>query len=174
MRLNAADLKEAEHLWIRSVQASAFSKEIAFLLSKDHSSAPPAYVTQFGLFLVDDIIKCKGKLNNALLPVNTKKPILLPAKHEFTCLVIKQSHESDRCTLKLRIPKTKSRNHRRSMFACSRAHLLELYIWNLHKPLVLNRSYLPSEDSLVEEDCRLPLLLTTPRRSALHLKTYVK
>lgn len=41
MRLNAADLKEAEHLWIGSVQASAFSKGIAFLPSKDHSSAPP-------------------------------------------------------------------------------------------------------------------------------------
>ena len=94
MRLNAAELKEAEHLWIRSVQASAFSKEIAFLLSKDHSSAPPAYVTQFGLFLDDGIIKCKGRLNNALLPVNTRNPILLPAKHEFTWLLIKQSHES--------------------------------------------------------------------------------
>ena len=94
IRLNAADLKEAEHLWIRSVQGSAFSKEIAFLLSKDHSSAPPAYVTQFGLFLDDGIIKCKGRLNNAPLPVNTRNPILLPTKHEFTCLLIKQSHES--------------------------------------------------------------------------------
>ena len=93
IRLNAADLKEAEHLWIRSVQGSAFSKEIAFLLSKDHSSAPPAYVTQFGLFLDDGIIKCKGRLNNAPLPVKTRNPILLPAKHEFTCLLIKQSHE---------------------------------------------------------------------------------
>lgn len=41
VRLNAADLKEAEHLWIRSVQASAFSKGIAFLPSNDHNSAPP-------------------------------------------------------------------------------------------------------------------------------------
>ncbi|XP_068697019.1 uncharacterized protein [Montipora foliosa] len=94
VRLNAADLKEAEHLWIRSVQGSAFSKEIVFLLSKDHSSAPPAYVTQFGFFLDDGIIKCKGRLKNAPLPVNTRNPILLPAKHEFTCLLIKQSHES--------------------------------------------------------------------------------
>ncbi|XP_044165233.1 uncharacterized protein LOC122949165 [Acropora millepora] len=94
MRLSPSDIKEAEHLWIRSVQAAAFSKEIAFLLSKDHRSTPPAYVTQFGLFLDDGIIKCKGRLNNALLPVNTREPILLPAKHEFTCLLIKQSHES--------------------------------------------------------------------------------
>lgn len=94
MRLNAADLKEAEQLRIRSVEGSAFSKEIAFLLSKVHSSAPPAYVTQFGLFLDDDIIKCKGRLNNVPLPLNMRNPILLPAEHEFTCLLIKQSHES--------------------------------------------------------------------------------
>lgn len=94
IRLNAADLKEAEQLWIRSVQGSAFSKEIAFLQSKVHSSAPPAYVTQFGLFLDDGIINCKGRLNNAPLPVNTRNPILLLAKHEFTCLSIKQYHES--------------------------------------------------------------------------------
>lgn len=94
MRLSAADLKEAKHLWIRSVQGSSFSKESAFLLSKDHSSTPPTYVTQFGLFLDEDIIKCKGRLNNAPLPVNIRNPILLPVKHEFTRLLIKQSHES--------------------------------------------------------------------------------
>ena len=41
------------------------------------------------------------------------------------------------------------------MSASSCAHPPKLYMWNLHEPLVLNRSYLPSEDSLVEEDCRL-------------------
>lgn len=94
MRLNAADLKEAEQLWIRSVQGSAFSKEIAFRLSKVHSSTPPAFVTRFGLFLDDGIIKRNERLNNAPLPLNTRNPILLPAKHEFTCLLIEQSHES--------------------------------------------------------------------------------
>ena len=34
MRLNAADLKEAENLWIRSVQASAFSKTSHFFWVK--------------------------------------------------------------------------------------------------------------------------------------------
>ena len=33
--LNATDLKEAEHLWIKSVQASSFTKEIEFLQCKD-------------------------------------------------------------------------------------------------------------------------------------------
>ena len=74
MRLNAADLKEAKHLWIRSVQTSAFFKEIAFLLSKNQSSAPPSYVTQFGLFLDGGIIKCKGNLNNAQLLWTQRTP----------------------------------------------------------------------------------------------------
>ncbi|KAL9978596.1 hypothetical protein ACROYT_G016131 [Oculina patagonica] len=94
MRLNATDVNEAERLWILTVQRSAFSKEIAFLLGKERSCTPTTYVTQFGLFLDKEVIKCKGRLNNAPLPVNTKNPILLPAKHEFTRLLIKHSHES--------------------------------------------------------------------------------
>jgi len=94
MRLNTTDVNEAERLWILTVQWSAFSKEIAFLLSKERSCTPTTYVTQFGLFLDEEVIKCKGRLNNAPLPVNTKNPILLPAKHEFTRLLIKHSHES--------------------------------------------------------------------------------
>ena len=94
MTLSAVELKEAERCWIRSVQGSFFFKEIAFLLSTDHRSTPPTYVTQFGLFLDEGVIKCKGRLNNAPLPVNSRNPILLPAKHGFTRLLIKQSHES--------------------------------------------------------------------------------
>ena len=94
MRLSATDVKEAERLWITSVQRLSFSKEIAFLLSKDRSSTPTTYVTQFGLFLDEGVIKCKGRLNNAPLPVQTRNPILLPAKHEFTRLLIRQTHES--------------------------------------------------------------------------------
>ena len=94
MTLSAVELKEAERCWIQSVKGSFFFKEMAFLLSKDHRSIPPTYVTQFVLFLDEGLIKCKGRLNNAPLPVNSRNPILLPAKHEFTRLLIKQSHES--------------------------------------------------------------------------------
>ena len=67
MRLSAAELKEAEHCWIRSFQESSFFKEIEFLLSRDRSSTP-SYVTQFGLFLDEGVIKCKGRLDNSTLP----------------------------------------------------------------------------------------------------------
>ena len=69
------------------------SKEIEFLQRKDHKSTAPTYVNQFGLFLEEGVVKCKGRLSNASLPVNTRNPILLPAKHKFAQLLIKQSHD---------------------------------------------------------------------------------
>lgn len=93
-RLSYADLKDAETLWIKSVQATSFSKEIEFLKRKDEKSIPPIYVSQFGLFLQDGVVKCKGRLNNSSLPCNTNNPVLLPAKHGFDQLLIKQSHQS--------------------------------------------------------------------------------
>ena len=92
--LNAADIKEAENLWIKSVQATSFAKEIEFLKRKDQKSTPPTYVTQFGLYIQEGIVKCKGRMNNANLPGSTRNPILLPAKHEFVQLIIKKGHES--------------------------------------------------------------------------------
>ncbi|PFX14402.1 hypothetical protein AWC38_SpisGene21442 [Stylophora pistillata] len=92
--LKATDLKEAEHFWIKSVQASSFTKEIEFLQREDHKSTPPTYVTQFGLYLQEGVVRCKGRLNNSPLPENSRKPILLPASHEFVQLLIKQSHDS--------------------------------------------------------------------------------
>ena len=65
--LNATDLKEAEHLWIKSVQASSFTKEIEFLQCKDHKSTPPTYVAQFGLYLQEGVLRCKGRLNNSAI-----------------------------------------------------------------------------------------------------------
>ena len=93
-RLSSADLKDAETLWIKSVQATSFSKEIEVLNCKDKKSIPPIYVSQFGLFLQDGVVKCKGRLNNSSLPANTKNTVLLPAKHGFVQLLIKQSQES--------------------------------------------------------------------------------
>ena len=59
--LRADELKNAETLWIKSVQASAFIEELSFLNRKDHKATPLIRVTQFGLFLSEDhTIKCKG------------------------------------------------------------------------------------------------------------------
>ena len=39
-----------------------------------------------------NLIKCKGRINNAPLPALTKNPILLPAKHAFVNLLVKHTH----------------------------------------------------------------------------------
>lgn len=52
------------------------------------------YVTQSGLYLQEGVMRCKGRLNNSLSLANSRKPVLLPASHEFVKLLIKQTHES--------------------------------------------------------------------------------
>ena len=93
--LTALELTNAEELWIKAVQASSFDEEIKFL--RDHrqtKTVPPTYVSQFGLFLENGIVKCKGRMNNAELLGSARNPILLPAKHDFVPLVIKKVHAS--------------------------------------------------------------------------------
>ena len=93
--LTALELTNAEELWIMAVQASSFDEEIKFL--RDHrqnKTVLPTYVSQFGLFLENGIVKCKGRMNNAELLGRARNPILLPAKHDFVPLVIKKVHAS--------------------------------------------------------------------------------
>ena len=92
--LGASDLNEAEKLWIKVVQASSFVEESNLLKNRRINSKPPAYVSQFELFLEDDIIKCKGRISNSPLPSNSRNPVLLPAKHPFVMLVIRDAHEA--------------------------------------------------------------------------------
>lgn len=84
----------SETLWIKSVQTTAFVDELSFLNRKSSKSTPPIRVAQFGLFLSENQrIRCKGRISNASLPTSSKSPILLPAKHTFVKLVIKQTHD---------------------------------------------------------------------------------
>ena len=52
--LTTTELKDAENLWIQSVQALSFTDELSFLTRKDSKSTPPIRVPQLGLFLDDD------------------------------------------------------------------------------------------------------------------------
>ena len=77
------------------MQASSIDEEIKFL--RDHrqnKTVLPTYVSQFGLFLENGIVKCKGRMNNAELLGSARNPILLPAKHDFVPLIIKKVQAS--------------------------------------------------------------------------------
>jgi len=80
--LSAAEIAEAESLWVKVAQKSLI-KDKSFNMWKK----------QFGLFLDGDIWRCKGRLENAELAYSTRHPALLPKHHHMTVLIIRESHE---------------------------------------------------------------------------------
>ena len=88
--LTADELLEAERIWIRRIQSKAFADEIECLKGGRMS----ARVKQLGLYFDENnIIRCDGRISNSNVPDEAKRPILLPPKHEFTRLIIHESHE---------------------------------------------------------------------------------
>ena len=89
-KLSAQDLQAAEELWIKSVQLSGFPNEHQKLLCKG------GFVSfkELDLFLDDKgVIQCRGRLGRASIPSCSKNPSLLPTKHWFTNLVIRDHHQ---------------------------------------------------------------------------------
>jgi len=51
-------------------------------------------VKQFNLYLDEDkIIRCKGRINNAHTTEESKNPVLLPSRHRYTELLIRERHD---------------------------------------------------------------------------------
>ena len=94
--LNASELRQAENLLIISVQDESFTKELNYLMNpkKGESYIPPIHVTQFNLYVDEQgVLRSQTRVTNASLPETNKNPILLPTRHPFTKLVIKEYHE---------------------------------------------------------------------------------
>ena len=90
--LNSAEIIRAESLWIKTVQASSFKDELKFV--QNQCQTKPRRVEQFGLFLDENkLLRCRGWLNNATLSSDNKNPILLPSKHPYVELIIRQTHD---------------------------------------------------------------------------------
>ena len=80
-RLNVLEIQAAEKLWILDAQEH-LKKQAKFSLVKK----------QLGLEEVDNILRCRGRLSNSDLDLETKTPIILPADHPFTHLVTECCH----------------------------------------------------------------------------------
>ena len=90
--LSASEIDESEALWINAVQNLAFESEMKYLHGNQRTT-PPVLVSQFGLFLDKrGIIRCKGRINESSLSESSKNPILLPSKHDFSNLIIRDTH----------------------------------------------------------------------------------
>ena len=89
--LNGMDLEKAEILWIKSIQKSLFSEHYQKLID-----GKTVIYKQFKLFLNDQKVICSEGhlLKHANIPIHTKYPMLLPTKHYFTELVIKECHKT--------------------------------------------------------------------------------
>ena len=93
IHLVAEDLQYAELSWVCHIQAKSFVKELEYLRSPGNQPAP-TYVQQFGLFLDDNnVMKCKGRINNSTVSLEEKKPIFLPAKHPLIKLLVMHIHQ---------------------------------------------------------------------------------
>lgn len=91
--VNAKEIVRAESLWLRTVQANSFSNELNSLRKKN-SQPIPRRVEQFALFLDENgMLRCRGRINNATLPPSNKNPVLLPSKHPYVDLIIRQTHD---------------------------------------------------------------------------------
>ena len=94
--LTVEEIIEAEKLVIRSVQEEVFVDEISYL---KHAPArkqvrPPTLVSQFNLFIdKDGIVRAKSRLKHASLSLDTVQPILLPTRHWYSTLIVKEYHE---------------------------------------------------------------------------------
>ena len=81
--LTAEEISEAEQRWIKELQRSATRKE----KFKQIKSSLSLFEDTSG------ILRCCGPLEDSPLPYESKYPLLLPADHHYTKLVIRRCHE---------------------------------------------------------------------------------
>ena len=74
-----------------------FETEIKYLLlspSSRNNVKTPSYVNQFNLYIdANGIVRCRSRINKAIMPDAGKRPIFLPSKNIYSELVIKDCHE---------------------------------------------------------------------------------
>ena len=92
--IEAVDLSKAEERWIQTIQQNCFSEEFKLLKSGDQIKNNRR-ITQLNLFLdKENFIRCRGRVSNADVPEVTKSPLLLPARHRFTSLLVQSVHNN--------------------------------------------------------------------------------
>ena len=87
------DLTEATQILIKDAQEEAYSVELKAI---KHGNQVPARSKIANLNPIIDsegLLRCKTRLESALIPKNMASPILLPKDHALTTLIIKHEHE---------------------------------------------------------------------------------
>jgi len=90
--LTPAQLKEARLFWIWQTQASYFSEEIRIL--KRGESLPKSSNLRLLTPYLDnaDLLRLGGRLENSLMDLDSKHPLVLPRASALTSLLIREAH----------------------------------------------------------------------------------
>jgi len=88
--LTAESISRAEQRWTKAVQRQCFPREWQELTR----GTKEVRLKQIILYLDDQgVIRCKGRLGESSLPEGANNPILFPAKHRYTTLLISEYHK---------------------------------------------------------------------------------
>ncbi|GFR16408.1 integrase catalytic domain-containing protein [Trichonephila clavata] len=87
----AEEIKGAENFWIRLVQRDAFAEVNCLLKSK--LIFKTSVILEFNPFLdTDELLRVGGRLQKSKFTYLQKHLIILPAKHYFVNLIVRDSH----------------------------------------------------------------------------------
>ena len=85
-------MKHARIFLLQSVQQFYYGDILSHIKDKAKGKRP-AIIHQLGLYLdVDGLIRCRGRLQYAQLPRNTKFPILIPKESHLSTLIVRATH----------------------------------------------------------------------------------
>ena len=85
-------MKHARIALLQSVQQFYYGDILSKIKDKAKGKRP-AIIHQLGLYLDDDsLIRCRGRLQYAQLPHNTKFPILMPKESHLSTLIVRATH----------------------------------------------------------------------------------
>ena len=88
--LTISELHNARMLWIKSVQRDYYAKEISLLKINRRNQL----IYQLDLFVdSDSVLRSKGRIANADIPITARFPIVLPPKHEFSKFLVLETHK---------------------------------------------------------------------------------
>ena len=89
--LTTKELTCTERYWMLSAQQMCFAKELRVLTTKGRLSGGKL-LPLHPIIGEDWLLRVGGRLNRSSLPYNKRRPIILPAKHKLTELIIRQEH----------------------------------------------------------------------------------
>ncbi|KMQ83983.1 hypothetical protein RF55_18660 [Lasius niger] len=92
--LSAFEMDEAEKVWIRWVQAAHYKREIKLISSNSTIPKNSILISLHPFIDEEGILRVGGRIRHSPLSLDRKHPIILPAKSEFSRLLVESHHRA--------------------------------------------------------------------------------